>query len=118
MKLDPEPACPLSPALVELLQACVDARCIRDKTLAERLCLSPQTVHTNFRRIADALATHDRFEAIIVAYEKGWIRFAPPPPLLKHSLQMFHKQTRHNCPRLGAVFQCAACHTLFILNGR
>jgi hypothetical protein len=78
-KLNTNAACPLSPALVGLLQACVDARCIRNQTLADHLCLSPDTVHTNFRRIAEALGTHDRFEAICMAYENGWIRFAPPP---------------------------------------
>lgn len=81
MTPDTKAACPLSPALILLLQACVDARCIRNKTLADRLCLSPQTVHSNFRRIAEALGTHDRFEAICIAYENGWIRFAPPPAI-------------------------------------
>ena len=107
--MKPKNTCPLSPALIDLLQACVDARCIKDKMLAERLCLSPQTVHTNFRRVAEALGTHDRFEAIYIAYENGWIRFAPPPPL-KHSLRMFHKQTRENCPCLGACH-----HSLSVL---
>jgi len=80
MKMNPDIACPLSCALVGLLQTCVDAKCIKNKTLADLLCLSPDTVHTNFRRIAEALGTHDRFEAIYIAYENGWIRFAPPPP--------------------------------------
>gem|GEM_PF-550676 len=100
--MDPNTACPLSPALVLLLQACIDARCIRSQTLADHLCQSLDTVHTNFRRIADALGTHDRFEAICMAYENGWIRFAPPP--LKYSLRIFHEQICQNCPRLGAVF--------------
>ena len=103
MKLDPNTVCPLSPALVLLLQACIDARCIRNQTLADHLCQSPDTVHTNFRRIADALGTHDRFEAICMAHENGWIRFAPPPPL-KYSLRIFHEQICQNCPQLGAVF--------------
>ena len=95
--MNPKNTCPLSPALIDLLQACVDAGCTKDKTLAEHLCLSHQTVHTSFRRIADALGTHDRFEAIYIAYENGWIRFAPPPHV-KHILQILHKETRQNCP--------------------
>jgi len=78
MTPDTKIACPLSPALVFLLQSCFDARSTHDKKLAEHLCLSPATVHTEFKLIAQRLDTHDRFEAILIALEKGWIRFAPP----------------------------------------
>lgn len=72
--------CWLSPALVCLLQTCLDARTLKDKQLAKRLCLSPETVHTEFKRIAQILNTHDRFEAVMLAWEKGWIIYVPPPP--------------------------------------
>ncbi len=109
MTPDAKAACPLSPALLALLQACVDARCIRNKTLADRLCLSPDTVHTNFRRIAEALGTHDRFEAIYIAYEHGWIRFPTPSPL-KPRQQIVHKQVHGNCPDWGLATPCSSCY--------
>lgn len=70
---DTTAACPLTPALVFLLQSCLDARSTHDKRLAERLCLSPETIHTEFKLIAQRLETHDRFEAVLLAWEKGWI---------------------------------------------
>jgi len=79
METTPKTACPLSPALVLLLQSCLDARTMHDKKLAERLFLSPETVHTEFKLIAKCLDTHDRFGAVLIALEKGWIRLAPPP---------------------------------------
>jgi len=80
-KWNPNTACPLSPALVILLQSCVDVRSTHGKRLAEHLCLSPETVHTEFKLIAQHLDTHDRFEAILIALEKGWITFNSTPPL-------------------------------------
>ena len=71
--------CCLSPALVCLLQTCLDAHSLADKELARRLCLSPETVHTEFKRIAQTLGTHDRFEAVLPAWDKGWITHSPPP---------------------------------------
>ena len=70
MKLDPKTACPLSPALVRLLQSCLDGRSTCDKNLAECLFLSPETVHTEFKLIAQRLDTHDRFEAVMIALAK------------------------------------------------
>lgn len=75
----PKP-CSLSPALLCLLQTCLDAHTMTDKELAKRLCLSPETVHTEFKRIAQTLGTHDRFGAILLAWDKGWITHFPPPP--------------------------------------
>lgn len=88
MKPDPKTACPLSPALVLLLQSCLDARSTHDKRLAEHLCLSPETVHTEFKLIAQRLDTHDRFEAVLIALERGWITlaFAPPPKFTLQNL--------------------------------
>ena len=76
-------ASPLSPALVLLLQSCLDCRSTCDKKLAVRLFLSPETVHTEFKLIAQRLNTHDRFEVVLIALEKGWISLAfalPLPP--------------------------------------
>jgi len=78
-KTNDKPCC-LSPALVCLLQTCLDARTLKDKKLAKRLCLSPETVHTEFKRIAQILDTHDRFEAVMLAWEEGWIVYASSPP--------------------------------------
>ncbi len=98
---DAQAACPLSPALVSLLQSCLDARSTHDKKLAERLCLSPETIHTEFKLIARCLNTHDRFEAVLLAWEKGWIHFAPPPRRLKRKLQIYEKLTRKITPNRG-----------------
>lgn len=76
-KINANPCC-LSPALVCLLQTCLDAHTLKDKALAKRLCLSPETVHTEFKRIAQTLGTHDRFEAVLLAWDKGWITHSPP----------------------------------------
>ena len=73
-------ACPLSPALVLLLQSCLNSRSTCDKKLAERLFLSPETIHTEFKLIAQRLDTHNRFEAILIALERGWITFIPISP--------------------------------------
>jgi len=77
LKIDAEPR-RLSPALICLLQTCLDAHTLKDKTLAERLYLSPETVHTEFKRIAQTLGTHDRFEAVLLAWDEGWITHLPP----------------------------------------
>lgn len=79
MTPDTENACPLSPCLLGLLQLCVDLKSTKDRKLAEHLCLSPETVKTEFKRIGQVLDTHDRFEAIMMAWENGWIRLSPPP---------------------------------------
>ena len=74
--------CPLPEALRTLLHACAESGSLRDDVLAERLCLSPQTVHTNFKRINILLGTHERFAAVQIACREGWIpllHFAPAP---------------------------------------
>jgi len=104
MKLDPKIACPLSPALVRLLQSCLDCRSTHDKNLAEHLFLSPETMHTEFKLIAQCLDTHERFEAVMIALEKGWISLAfalPLPPPLKTSLQNINNRVYKNYPQTG-----------------
>lgn len=92
---------PLSPALVCLLQTCLDAHTMTDKELAKRLCLSPETVHTEFKRIAQVLGTHDRFEAILFAWDKGWITYSPPPRRMKPGTQTHRSPCCEKCPQLG-----------------
>ena len=70
----------LSPALVLLLQSCIELKTTQDKKLAERLCLSPETIRTEFKRIATILHTHDRIEAGMKACENGWISLPLTPP--------------------------------------
>jgi len=86
-KSDCPNGCPLPEALRKLLQAYAESGSLLDKVLADQLCLSPQTVHTNFKRINELLGTHERFAAVRIACGKGWIpsiQFAPIiiPPLL------------------------------------
>lgn len=106
MTPDTKAACPLSPALVLLLQACLNGRSTCDKKLAERLFLSPETVHTQFKLIGQCLDTHNRFESILIALEKGWVTlpFALPLPLpLKISLQNINNRVHKNYPQTGVV---------------
>jgi hypothetical protein len=41
---------PLTPALLRLLQACVDERTLDERRLGEVLDRSPKTIHTQFAR--------------------------------------------------------------------
>lgn len=77
--------CPLPDALLKLLRTCAESGSLRDQILADRLCQSPETVHTNFKRINELLGTHERFAAVQLACRKGWIpliHFAPPPLMI------------------------------------
>jgi DNA-binding NarL/FixJ family response regulator len=70
--------CPLSPALLQLLQVCVSKRCCHDQALADYLHVSPHTIHTEFKLISRLLQTHDRFASVLVALQYGWITLPPP----------------------------------------
>lgn len=94
--------CPLPGALLNLLQTCAECGSLRDDVLAEYLCQSPQTIHTNFKRINELLGTHERFAAVQMACRQGWIpllHFAPPPFLIP----ILRNTPHSNCPRLGAL---------------
>ena len=70
--------------MLKLLQTCAEAGSLHDDVLAGLLCLSPQTVHTNSKRINELLGTHERFSAVQMACRAGWIpllHFAPPPDI-------------------------------------
>lgn len=102
----PLDGCPLPEALRKLLQTCAESGSLLDKVLADRLCLSPQTVHTNFKRINELLGTHERFAAVRMACGNGWIsfiQFAPiiiSPPLMT---PITRNVNHSNCPRMGAL---------------
>jgi len=66
--------CPLTPALLTLLQTSVNLQSTQDRVLAEWLHLSPLTVKSNFKRIHEALGVHSRDAALLTCLENGWIR--------------------------------------------
>lgn len=70
--VDTEP-CPLSSAMVELLQTAADHSTVRDMELAERLLVTPNAVHTQFCRICSRLGVRNRAAAVLVAVQHGWV---------------------------------------------
>lgn len=64
---------PLTPCAQQLLQCCVALGTTQTARLAEHLCLSRHTINSSFHRINCALGTHDRFAAVQMALENGWI---------------------------------------------
>ena len=70
--------CPLSPALLELLQACAEHHTVRSAELAPLLCRSSETIRTEFKRIRERLNVHSREDAVAVAMICGWIRGRRP----------------------------------------
>jgi hypothetical protein len=65
--------CPLKPALLALLRACVRLGTDDPVRLADALHLSPATVHTYYKRINQQLGTATRVEALLFAIREGWI---------------------------------------------
>lgn len=65
--------CPLTPALLRLLEACVILKTTNTQDLATHLYLSPATIRTEFQRILAVLNVHCRYAALIMAEEKGWL---------------------------------------------
>lgn len=68
--------CPLTPALVRLLQSCVDLCTADTKTLARYLRVSPKTINTEFQRICSLLNVPSRTAALLTALSEGWIAFS------------------------------------------
>ena len=66
-------SCPLTPALKTLLETAVTLRTTNNKTLADHLCVSEETVKSSFRRIGQLLETHSRSEALLQALLSGWV---------------------------------------------
>ncbi|HET6385127.1 MAG TPA: LuxR C-terminal-related transcriptional regulator [Armatimonadota bacterium] len=69
--------CPLSPALLELLQAMVDHHTRETGALAEALNVSSHTVRTYFQRIFRTLGVHSRAEALLFAITHEWVALEP-----------------------------------------
>lgn len=69
----PSENCPLTPALKALLEATVSLGTTNNRTLADHLYRSEETVKSNFRRISMLLGTHNRAEAVLIALSRGWI---------------------------------------------
>ena len=69
---------PLTPALRTLLETAISLRTTNNRTLAEALICSEETVKSGFRRISLLLDTHSRAEALLCALLNGWIRLPPP----------------------------------------
>ena len=67
------PKCPLSPALIALLQLSFDLHDTSTKTLALALTIAPSTVDTQFQRILEKLGVRSREWAVLEALEHGWI---------------------------------------------
>ncbi|HXG23540.1 MAG TPA: hypothetical protein VNJ09_03210 [Chthonomonadales bacterium] len=72
-----ENCCPLSSALLEILEACIRLNRLDTETLARTLHRSPHTIRTEFKRIFQALGVHSRHQAVMKAIENGLV---PPPP--------------------------------------
>jgi len=65
---------PLTPALQQLLQACVALRTTNAKVLAVHLNRSPHTIRTEFQRILSILDVHSRYSALRTGEREGWLR--------------------------------------------
>lgn len=65
--------CPLTPALLELLQAAVLHGDTSDSLLAAALHRSPHTVKTEWKRVLAVLGVQSRSAALLVALRQGWV---------------------------------------------
>jgi prepilin-type processing-associated H-X9-DG protein len=72
-----KPKEPISPALRELLQACLDLETTDSHLLAERLHRSPHTIDTEFQRIFAITGCRDRGGVLIYALRQGWVTLTP-----------------------------------------
>lgn len=68
-------SCPLSPALVELLQKAADLNTVNQQHLAEALNKSPSTIDTMFTRIRESLGVKSSTTALLISVRQGWIHF-------------------------------------------
>lgn len=72
--MDEATKCPLSPALLQLLIACVALKTTDTKALSRYLNRTEGTVRTEFCRIFTLLSVDCRYTAIRLAEERGWMR--------------------------------------------
>ena len=65
--------CPLTPALLRLLETCVVLKTTDAKIIAAHLFVTPTTVRTSFQRILNILDVNCRYAALRKAEEEGWL---------------------------------------------
>ena len=78
--------CPLTPALLQLLQESVNLGTTDATVIAKILVKSPATVRTEFQQVCVLLNVHTRLAAILIALRHKWIwlgpaRRNPPTPV-------------------------------------
>jgi DNA-binding NarL/FixJ family response regulator len=66
--------CPLTPALLRLLQASVSLGTTNNKEIANALNCPEETIKSMFYRINTILGTHSRSEAILKAIAHKWVQ--------------------------------------------
>jgi DNA-binding CsgD family transcriptional regulator len=91
--------CPLSPAQLELLQACRDSPDADADALGEMLFRSPETVRTELREIYRRLNVHTRAGALLVALRHGWLTLPPP------HRRTIRRRMRSRSPRVTSRFR-------------
>ena len=64
---------PLTPALRNLMEACLILKTTDAGTLATHLNRSPTTIRTQFQRILVLMDVHSRYTALKTAEDKGWL---------------------------------------------
>ena len=65
--------CPLSPALITLLQTSLDIGSTSSRPLAAMLSISYHTVRTEFATILLLMKVRTRHAALMIAWRNGWI---------------------------------------------
>ena len=65
--------CPLTPALLELLQTACDLNTLNQRCLAAALCKSPSTIDTMLTRIRETLEVGSATTALLISVRRGWI---------------------------------------------
>lgn len=68
-----EQSCPLTPALLHLLEDTIALGTTNNKKLAEHRNCSEETIKSIFRRINALLSTRSRSEAVIKTITCGWV---------------------------------------------
>ena len=65
--------CPLTKAEIEVLQTARDNATTKDPLIAEILVKSPSTVENQWKDIKQKLSVYERYAAICLAEDNGWI---------------------------------------------
>ncbi len=108
--------CPLTPALLEVLQACAHLCDVSTADIAARLYRSKNTIRTEFRRILKLVGVHSRTAALCLAFRQGWVtldraEFAPsvrPCPLTPALLRVLQAcaHIRRHQHTIRTEFRC------------